>query len=414
MERAWHREPSDLKIVVNAVPIDLEYLQFVDLDDPESKRLVDATIDADLGQLTKQSLYVRKNTLVLGTILWEHSVDKKIIKNLRYFQDKCQSIDVRNHFLVGLEKKTILADFDNCTFIDFFLLRSYYEGYCREQILNEEWQSENKKFLFLMGKPLKPHRIGLLYRFYKQSMLDHDRAIWSFYNKISTDDCKKYVPKDTDTQDLEIFLNNYQQSPDGVYSVHNHYGGFPFDPTLYKNTNLSVVSETHSYSVPWNTEKTYKAILNNHPFLIAGARYHTQHLVDAGYETFDQYFAVPDYSSIADLNTRLDAIVENVKKFNPTAEQKEKIHQATKRNVLQLNKSAKNYIHTINTVLSGHGISQPWTAVLPLKDQYFSTWQYHYQQIKDPTWPPCASLLDCVNLPIEIQQELRTKFNLDF
>ena len=179
-------------------------------------------------------------------------------------------------------------------------------------------------------------------------------------------------------------------------------------------TNLSVVSETYSHSEPWNTEKIYKAILNNHPFLIAGARYHTQHLADAGYETFDQYFAVPDYSSIANVDTRLDAIVENVKKFNPTAEQKEKIHHTTKRNVLHLHKSANTYIDTVDAMLKNHGIVQHWTEVLPLKDQHFSTWQYHYQQIKDPSWPPCASLSDCVNLPAEIQQELRTQFNVNF
>ena len=90
--------------MVNVFVVDLEYLQFVDLDNPEQKRLVDATIDADLGQLTKQSLYVRKNTLVLGTILWEHSVDKKIIKNAEKYGSS-EDVELMSKFISKKPKK---------------------------------------------------------------------------------------------------------------------------------------------------------------------------------------------------------------------------------------------------------------------------------------------------------------------
>lgn len=402
--------------MVNLFPVNLEYLQFVDLDNPDQQRLVDATINAQLDSLAGITVTDKTNTLILGTIVWEYSIGKNVSRNLQYFQKKCQDIGIQNHFLVGLEKKLILSDFDNCTFIDFFLLRSYYKGTQTNQILNSIWHPENKKFLFLMGKALKPNRIGLLYRFYKQGMLDYDQSVWSFYQTISVTKSKNYVPKDTNLQDLEIFLKNYQRFPDGVYPIHDHYGGFPFDPLLYKNTNISVVSETQLDIAPWNTEKIYRAILNHHPFVIAGPPGHTQHLQDMGFETFDQYFAVPDYSSIDSLDSRLDAIVENIKKFDPSTEQIEEIHHATKRNFQRLHELAKHYIDTIDNVLKNYGISQSWTTILPLENDghFFLTWQYYYQKIKDPSWPSCNSVSDCVYLPAEIQQELRTKFDLNF
>ena len=396
--------------MVNVFPVDLEYLQFVDLNDPEQQKLVDTTIDAQLSPLIRNNL----NTLILGTVLWEYNIDENIRQNFQYFQKKCQDIGTRNHFLVGLEKKLILSDFDNCTFIDFFLLRSYYKSTQTDQIVSHTWHPENKKFLFLMGKSLKTHRIGLLYRFYKQGLLNNDQCIWSFYDKISVEDCKKFVPIGVTLQDLDILINHYQQSPDQVSPINSHYGGFPFDPTMYENTNISVVSETLFNLIPWNTEKIYRAILNHHPFIIAGAVNHNKHLNDMGFETFEKYLAVPEYSSITDPDSRLDAIVKNVDQFDPSADQIDQIHYATQKNVQRLLELSKHYIDIIDKMLGSYNINRSWSEVLPLQDAAFLSWQYYYQTIKGSSWPPCASITDCVNLPAEIQQELRTKFEVNF
>ena len=393
--------------MVNVFPVDLEYLQFVDLNEAEQQRLVDATIDAQLAPLIGNNT----NTLILGTVLWEYNIDKNVRQNFQYFQKKCQDIGVRNHFLVGPEKKSILSDFDNCTFIDFFLLRSHHNSTQN----SSTWHPENKKFLFLMGKAYKSHRIGLLYRFYKQGLLDINRCIWSFYNKISVDDCKGLVPAMATTQDLETLINNYQQSPDQVSPVNSHYGGFPFDPSMYINTNLSVVSETSIDFGPWNTEKIYRAILNHHPFLIAGCVGHTQYLQDMGFETFDQYFSVTDYSSIVNLDARLDAIVKNAKEFDPSAEQIEQIHQLTQKNSQRAHELAEHYANTIDQMFASYNSTVNWRNFLFREfSPHYLTWQFYYQKIKGPLWPPCDSIEDCINLPEQIQNELKTRFNLEF
>jgi len=382
--------------MVGIFPVNLEYLQIVDLNDPIQKERVDRTIDQDIGHL------IGSNRLVLGTVLWEYSTNPRVQYNLKYFEQKCEKIGIPVHFLLGLEKKSILRNTSNCTFVDFFLLRSRHQ--CARQLCNEQWRPDNKKFLFLMGKAFKPHRMGLLHRFYKQAMLTDDQAIWSFYDDITVKTLKEHVPGASVTE-IQDLLDNYKRSPDCVYPTSNHYGGFPFDHALYTNTNLSVVSETLT-AVTWNTEKIYRAMLNNHPFVIASATGHSRYLKLMGFETFDQFFAVPDYDLITNLDTRLDAVVTNVKHFDPANKQ---IHLSIEKNIQRLCQLADYYADSINQALD----SDTWMDFL-FQDisPYCLTWQYYYQTIKDPSWPECATMADCANLPERIQQELSTVFKL--
>jgi hypothetical protein len=396
MERARQRQFDHPQSMVDLFPVNLEYLQFVDLDDPVQRQRVDRTIDLELQHLTGS------HRLVVGTILWEHNTSPKVQTNIEYFDRKCQKLGIPVHFLLGLEKKPILRNLSNCTFIDFCLLLARYHG--ARQLINDQWQPDNKKFLFLMGKAYKPHRIGLLHRFYKQGMLTADRAIWSLHKGTSAETVKKHAP-DATAAEIQDMLDNYKQSPDEVSPINNHYLGFPFDHTLYKNTNLSVVSETLT-RVPQNTEKIYRAMINNHPFVIAGATGHSRYLKDMGFETFDRFFAVPDYDSITDLNSRLDAVVTNVKHFDSSFGQ---IPFLIEKNIQRLNELASYYNDNIDQALD----TDSWQDFLfQDNNPYCLTWQYYYQTIKDPSWPECATMADCANLPQQIKQELSTVFKL--
>jgi hypothetical protein len=382
--------------MVGVFPVNLEYLQFVDLNDPVQKQRVDRTIDQELRHLNGS------HRLVVGTVLWEHSTDPRAQTNLEYFERKCQKTGIPVHFLLRLDKKSILQNFKNCTFIDFCLLRTQY--YCSRQLSNDQWHPDNKKFLFLMGKAFKPHRIGLLHRFYKQSMLTADQATWSFYDDISVEILKEHVP-DATTAELQDLLDNYRQSPDCASPISSHYMGFPFDHQLYTNTNLSVVSETSNLFL-MNSEKIYRAMLNNHPFVMASAAGHSRYLELMGFYTFDRFFAVPEYDLITDLNSRLDAVVTNVRHFDPTQSQ---IHLLIEKNVQRLHELAAYYTNSINQALD----TDSWQDFLfQDNNPYCLTWQYYYQTIKDPSWPDCVTLADCANLPQQIQQELRSIFKL--
>jgi len=58
--------------MVGIFPVNLEYLQIVDLNDPIQKERVDRTIDQDIGHL------IGSNRLVLGTVLWEYSTKPRV------------------------------------------------------------------------------------------------------------------------------------------------------------------------------------------------------------------------------------------------------------------------------------------------------------------------------------------------
>ena len=96
--------------MVNLFPVNLEYLQFVDLNNSDQQRLVDETINAQLDSLAGITVTDKTNTLILGTIVWEYSAEKNVSRNLQYFQKKCQDIGIQNQFLMSRIEKPINED----------------------------------------------------------------------------------------------------------------------------------------------------------------------------------------------------------------------------------------------------------------------------------------------------------------
>ena len=149
-------------------------------------------------------------------------------------------------------------------------------------------------------------------------------------------------------------------------------------------------------------------MLNNHPFVMASAAGHSRYLELMGFDTFDQFLVVRDYDSIPDLKSRLDAVVTNVKHFDPNQAQ---IPVVIKKNLQRLHELAAYYTSNIDQAL---GTDNWQDFLLQDSNPYCLTWQYYYQTIKDPSWPECMTLADCANLPEQIQQELRTVFKLNW
>lgn len=90
-----------------------------------------------------------------------------------------------------------------------------------------------------------------------------------------------------------------------------------FNPEWYNDTCFSFVSETtvsQNNNIVLISEKTYKPISFQHPFLILGPQGILKALKDQGFETFDTLF---DESYDAETNwvKRLDCLVHNVMHF---------------------------------------------------------------------------------------------------
>jgi hypothetical protein len=76
---------------------------------------------------------------------------------------------------------------------------------------------------------------------------------------------------------------------------------------------MSIISEgnIHSPATDYNflTEKTWRTILNKHPFIFAGDPLQFRYLEKQGIKSFRQYIINPNYPYIADENERLNSVV---------------------------------------------------------------------------------------------------------
>lgn len=414
--------------MVSVYHLDLEYIQLINnYSESDIQDIANRTITAQLERLASAPDEKRKNTLVLGTILWE-VVDlqkNNSLKFLEVVEHKVKTLGAKFHLVVSRDYKSQLNNsVCNITFIDFFALRTYQCCINDSQEISSTWNSSNAKFLFLMGKYHKLNRIGLLYKLYENDLLDDTRCQWSSYHDIELDETLKFIPCSSLEQKISIskFLKHIFRNPDEAKvciqnSISSHYGGFPFDVNLYKTTNLSLISETAFDSTITITEKTYRAIINQHPFVIAGAPGILKEIQHRGFYTFDEYMTVKNYDSIASKYRRLDAIVENVKNFNPLGNDIEAINKMVEHNAAHFDNLVKEDSSSLQNMLLNYNVQDAWENVIPwrdLGDRVFLSWQHYYQIIKGPSWPSCHSVDDCNNLPLHIQEELRTVFNLRF
>lgn len=102
-----------------------------------------------------------------------------------------------------------------------------------------------------------------------------------------------------------------------------------FNPDWYNHTYFSLVSETcitrQKFSYNKNnddaalfiTEKTFKPIMYQHPFMIHGQPLLLSYLKSLGFETFENLFD-ESYDQIDDNEKRLDKIIENTVKLDST------------------------------------------------------------------------------------------------
>lgn len=199
-----------------------------------------------------------------------------------------------------------------------------------------EWNYDANKFLFLTGKPSRHNRITLLSKFYRADMLSN--AEWSFFKPLTDKEwCRNALSDFTDSE-YETFLNDCERKLDSKYYDNRHYTYVNgrqaaetnvfqsklgndivhIDSDVYTTTSFSVVSEgvvnENDYS-EYLTEKTYRAIINRHPFILVANSNMYKYLQQEGYKTFSEYFPVPDYFNITDTHQYLDAVVQNTLYF---------------------------------------------------------------------------------------------------
>jgi hypothetical protein len=181
-----------------------------------------------------------------------------------------------------------------------------------------------------------------------------DKIDWSFY---TYPDNKEYIHKTFlshyDDSTFEKFIRESTRSLDFTVNIESDLNctGYPFDPDLYRNTSFSIITESdfnidhydQPEFTPKITEKTYRTIINKHPFICAWYPGMIKKLKSKGYRTFEEYTANPNYNNIKDLDARIDGIVTNIETFHERLNRPEVIEKV-KADI------EYNYQHYLNNV----------------------------------------------------------------
>ena len=216
-----------------------------------------------------------------------------------------QTLNIPYYYLLHDTARESTKDRKNVYYLNTWAYITYKRSLTMH---TNKWYPNVKKALFLIGKPLKRQRIGLMHHFYKNNLLDYlDYSLHFPVTGINVNQIKalnidylqdhRYISKLlTDIQKPSIDIDISKCYDTNVFE----YTGFPTNLKYYKNTCLSIISEnsfeinpnnfTNSIDMPYLTEKLYRAIINHHPFIIIGDTGINEHLLSLGYKTFDKFF----------------------------------------------------------------------------------------------------------------------------
>lgn len=313
----------------------------------------------------KEAVISKQVDCIIGLLL----VDGFLYKNNEEFYNILREIEVQSKAL-GIKKLYLMpgmcSDYQqelNDHGLDYeiiqwdFPVNQMYQSYKDKLDLVYDWNPLADKFLFLGGVPSRPNRIGLMNKYYKSNLLD--RGNWSFFPPWTDDDkrwCRDYLNYYSD-EEYFSFLNYCDRSVDEKYSVSKDYSRVSgkeledrnlldspwlndcgwIEPSVFSNTSISIISEGSCYppaiDFEFLTEKIWRAVINNHPFIVADHPDRFKFMKQRGLKTFEEYLKIKDYAYIEDEDLRLDAVVTNTEFMLDTIhENREQINNDIKHN----------------------------------------------------------------------------------
>lgn len=147
--------------------------------------------------------------------------------------------------------------------------------------------SRPKKLNLLVGKIGKKNRAQAIYRFYKKGILEDTVA--GLLGK------RNELQSALNLNDPVFYrdIRHYLKSPDKVNTIHSSSGttsqGWSNKSVVYDNSSLSYICETFDDTEYGNfiTEKTYRPIINQHPFVVHASPRMLQYMREQGFKTFN-------------------------------------------------------------------------------------------------------------------------------
>lgn len=270
------------------------------------------------------------------------------------------------------------------TIIPFdYSANAMWVSYQYKQLPN--WNSNANKFLFLGGVANRPNRIKLLAKFYDLGLLDSKAAIWSFFPPYTSEDkisCRQLLSNYNDIQ-YKDFIQYASKAVDDKYATAQTYSrasgkewkekkyletDFFKDPNfidqqIYIESSISVISEGHVYPPAHDyrflTEKTWRAVINKHPFILADCTQRKEFAKQQGLDLFEDLF-IDGYSDI-----HLDGVVSNVKHF---------LKEKDNNKELIKEKINNNYMAFLNVINNNEQTLKDLQQTFSLQDSEITSW----------------------------------------
>lgn len=266
--------------------------------------------------------------IVMLDVMEGRIYDKDALKMLQELEEVVKTFDIGYTFILDGDNEELskVKGINNVIYSDFLVISSYVNSVLPEdQECNDLWDNTKSKGLWTIGRVERPHRSILMSKLWENKLLE--KLDWSFY---TYPDNREYIHKTFlnhyDDSTFERFIKECTRSLDFTHNTEAnfHTTGYPFDPDIYRNTSFSIIAETdfnvsHKDQVeftPKVTEKTYRTIINRHPFICAWYPGMIKKLKSKGYRTFEEYTANPNYNDILDLDARINALVTNIDTFH--------------------------------------------------------------------------------------------------
>jgi hypothetical protein len=258
--------------------------------------------------------YKNKIIFVLNH-MWEKTNHFDLIFLYKFFKKKFKEYKI-NFFLLystseGNEKLP-----DTVIQYNFFQNKTVYASTANNQQTSMLWNNSKFKGLLLTGKSNKIQRLLPLQQLIDANLLNNQTLEWSFfYIEQNKSDIKTIL--NFSEEQFQNFISKVSRNPDSIndlkYKERFDYDGFPYDHNLYKNTSWSLISETSvNLGSHWITEKTYRAIINKHPFIFFGQPNTEKFLRENGYHTFDYCYPY-QYDNIENTKDRITTAIQNIK-----------------------------------------------------------------------------------------------------
>lgn len=200
----------------------------------------------------------------------------------------------------------------------------WYDGCLESRYFGKDKYVPNRTYHKTAFMPMR--NMNVYRKFLHQALLNHlNDFIWSFVAMGVK------LPDGTGTTKVDLSIDIEQALPQTV-------GITTFNPEWYDNTCFSLVAETVVPSALKKnlklSEKTWKPIIHQHPFMILGTPGLLQYLKSQGFETFENMFDESYDEPGKSLVERVNIIKQNVDSY------KKQPHSP-----LTLNKIQHNHYH---------------------------------------------------------------------